>query len=599
MEGEHLYNRRRYLTVALSFLPFHARHLRMKIPPSILARYRTIHSWVGISCGSLLAMAFLAGTLTLFAAPLQQWSLPRFSAHAVMPSSIPLEDLPIILDKVRENNPLTSQTNFKNLSLAHYILTLSSPTAARLYFPTDFEIPLGLSPDKVVVNLKTASAEPELHTITSSAVPTFIGGLHRRMGLPLPENWAMPAVALICLLYGLALLSGVVLIFPGIWRNLMNIRPHGHIRRFWLDLHSLLGLCNFPFHLIIALTSALFALYPLLYGTSSTSPHAPFLPPSSVIGTQQTPPPAHTTQKPRHVLAPLTILTKLQTFEPSFHPMTMEYVLAGTTTKRPSPSELHAPLYSPNRPWVPTSQQAYLFVRGTDRHYPLMGRDNGSILLDPYSGTPLYTANLPGHQNLERHILTWCLALHFGSFGGEFTRWLYATLGIAGVVFFYTANQLWINARRRKSPQHTHLIDTPTTARLTQLSDGTLLGCLLGVCTLILCSPLLAHITPLSSPHSPSYLFTIKQSYQFISWLYYGIVGLTLLSCFLFPLRLCRITILWASMLCLEGAVILNFIQKGWPHSRSSCALDILFTMLSIGLGFTAWKLQHKRSQTQ
>lgn len=529
-------------------------------------RYRSLHGWIGILTGSLLSISFLAGTLTLFAAPLQQWSQPSLPAH----STIPLTDIPVVLDELLGTEH--DRTAAPSAGL-HYRLILRTPDTASLSFPMGPDLPLGLPAPHILVS-RTGPQETSLYQLTPSPVPTFIGGLHRRLGLPLPENRAMPFVGIICFLYGLALFSGVILLLPGMWRTLMTVRLQGHARRLWLDLHSLLGLCSLPFHLIIALTTTLFAFSPLLH-SFSTGMGSDAITHRAI----QTTPPISS------LLPPDRALMYLHEMAPEFHPLMLDYVLSPhATDSHAERLSLHAPLYNANGDQsLPPTAQPYLLAEGTDPHNPLIGRDRGAVLLDPHTGSLIDNQNLPSQQTPARRTLTWFLALHFGSFGGEFVRWLYVALGLCGVGFFHTANQLWLNTHRRKSPGQTAPIDTPATLWLGRLSEGTLLGCLLGICGLIAVSPLMTDLIPvthLSGLTPPD----MERTYQYISISYYGIMALTLISYCLFPRQLCRGTTLTLAALCLSGAVTIVALRHTALQSSLSAELTIAFSIASLAL---------------
>ncbi|WP_182040049.1 PepSY-associated TM helix domain-containing protein [Bombella mellum] len=575
-------------------------------------RYRSLHGYIGITTGSLLAMGFLAGTVTLFATPLQEWSQPRLPAS----ETIPLTDIPSVL------NHLSDMEHGHYRATDHqYRLTLTSPVSARLSLPAAPELPLGRPAAQILVTQPQAGTV-QLYQLVPSPVPAVIGGLHRRMGLPLPESWAMPLVGLICFFYGLALLSGIILLLPGIWRTLMTVRLEGHARRFWLDLHSLLGLYSLPFQLVIALTVALFALAPLLptgpglrnsppTTTGPASRGAAFpesgagnSPPTTTgpasrgaafpeSGAGNSPP---TTTGPASPLPPAVILTQMQAFAPDFRPLTLDYVPAlHMRDNLATRQSLHAPLYDASGfHGLPPSGQPYLLLEGTDPRNPLIGRDRGSILLDPHTGTILDSQNLPGRQPLARRILTWCLALHFGSFGGEFVRWLYVILGLCGVGFFHTANQLWLNSHRRRIPGQPAPVETSATLWTARLSEGSLSGCLLGLCGLMVLSPLMSHLHPVTSltdavPHDP------EQARQEASLTFYALVALSLASYCLFPRRVCRGMILALSAACLSTAVVIVTLHHMMTRTSALEELTMAFAIASLCLWYGAFHVIRSR----
>lgn len=536
----------------------------------IARRYQTLHGWIGITTGSLLAMGFLAGALTLFAAPLQQWSIAR------LPPPSPLETSLLPLDKT------TLDTLGVHTPL-QYRITLTSPTTAQLSLPLAPELPLALPAAQILIH-QTSPHTSSLYYLAPTPAPSFIGGLHRRMGLPLPEPWAMPIIGIICLFYGLALLSGVILLLPGMWRNLMTVRLHGRARRRWLDLHSLLGLCSMPFHLIIALTTALFAFFPLFCSISDTH----------IVSESK--------QNTHSLISPESVLTQLHTLAPHFQPYRLDYILSPITADTLAARVmLHAPLYSPN-PLSSKPLQTYpsLFVQGIDTYNPMIGRDRASITLNPYTGSVLEETNLSSHQSLARRLLTWCLALHFGSFGGEFVRWLYIILALCGVGFFHTANQLWLNTHRKTIKKKSSRLESSMTLWLDRITEGSLMGCLLGLCGVIALSPLTTHLIPLGNITKMASLPSIAQTsmmrlYQHITLFYYTCFALSILSCATFPRYIYRVLILILSASFLTTALTIVTLRHTAMQNTATCSLTLALALATISLWASAGFILTKR----
>lgn len=74
-------------------------------------------------------------------------------------------------------------------------------------------------------------------------------------------------------------------------------------------------------------------------------------------------------------------------------------------------------------------------------------------------------------------------SLHFGNYGGDFTRWLYFVFGIAGAFLFYSGNILWIESRikRQKNPENLPPKQRKDVRFIANLTIGTCLGCVLAV----------------------------------------------------------------------------------------------------------------------
>jgi len=90
----------------------------------------------------------------------------------------------------------------------------------------------------------------------------FIYDLHFTAGLPKPFGTYLFGV--VCLLYGLALVSGVVIYAPTLVRNLFALRLGRNVKRMWQDAHNAVGILSLPFHIIFAWSGAVLALGLLL-----------------------------------------------------------------------------------------------------------------------------------------------------------------------------------------------------------------------------------------------------------------------------------------------------------------------------------------------
>ncbi|MFT8480287.1 PepSY-associated TM helix domain-containing protein [Gluconobacter oxydans] len=417
----------------------------MKIRSDILRVYREVHSWVGICAGLLLFVAFFAGAISMFEQPLQSLTTPRLD----MPAAVPLSRTPELLDQIFRAYPQARQ---------NYTVVLAPDRSlpGRVAWPVrpphghDFGplLVATLAPDGALVVRQQAVA-PVAH---------FIDMLHQKLGLPLPQSISRPVMGIVALLYGLALLSGVIIFLPTLVRNLFAFRLGEGSRKFWLDLHNLLGFFSLPFHIVMALTSVVFAFHDPIFAVQGRlfggppASRAPIHAASRSLDSEQQGAPA--------LLAPDELVEALNKAAPGFTPTTLAYSRNG-----------HGGMM--------------LRVSGQDSRYSLRGPTAGFATVDPATGRILSSDYLPGHQKAGFAILTVFFALHFGSFGGTATRWGYVVLGLAGAVMFYTGNRLWVNARRRREKAAGLSQDSLSTRLLARLTPGWATGCVAG-CAVIL-----------------------------------------------------------------------------------------------------------------
>jgi len=443
----------------------------MKLRADIVAVYREVHSWVGVVAGLFLFIAFYAGAISMFEPALESWLTPRPD----LPAAVSIEHVPDLLDRAFAVYPEAQR---------QYSIVVS-PDATH---PARLVWPLGQGRHghgSSAMMLAALDAQGGLVTTTHkpSPVAQLIDTVHQRMGLPLPHEAAMIVMGFIALAYALALVSGTIVFIPALARALFAVRLVGSVRRKWLDLHNLLGFCSLPFHIVMALTSVVFAFHDVIFtvqgeflshaqSTSAHGRHGAGHGGGRGMGGRVAPPHAG---EGTVLLAPAEILARLAQTAPGFVPDTLDYS---------------------TRPGGPPGSGPVLRVSGHDPAHVMRGPTSGFATLDPYTGQILWSAYLPGYQSAGFAALTSFFALHFGSYGGAPIRWTYLVLGFAGAFLFYTGSKLWIAVRRRKEKATGCLTDTRGTRFLSRLTTGCCTGCMTAIALLLCVSLLLPH--PLS-----------------------------------------------------------------------------------------------------
>lgn len=290
----------------------------------------------------------------------------------------------------------------------------------------------------------------------------FVDHLHRKGGLPLPLEIAEPIIGFVALVYAIALISGVVVLLPSLVKDLFVLRVGRNLKRMWLDLHNLLGVSSLPFHVVMALTAAVFGLHDWIYTTQSTMIHPGGL---STVEARAAPVRPPVPLDPSEWLPRSAIVDRVTQAAPGFEPVALDYRGVGTA-------------------------KAVVFVAGTDdRHFKRSSRV-GYALVDPASGEIVESTYLPGRQESGwAAALSSFFALHFGSYGGEPVRVLYAVLGVLGALLFYTGNVLWIESRTKRLRQADAPPQQPRHVRwVASLNIGVCLGCVAGLSAAIVAS---------------------------------------------------------------------------------------------------------------
>lgn len=406
----------------------------------VLRTYKTLHTWAGLLSGLLLFIAFYAGALAVFKPALSHWASPPQTAQV---ARWDLTDT--LIHKVLTASPEAQKQLTVHLDPQH---GGHRPLAARITWevgPRDEAETFGATLTKDG-RLETFAVEP-------SSVGQFIDDIHRTGGLPVDVELGAAIMGVVSGLYALALVSGVIILFPSLVKDLFALRITQNVKRMWLDSHNIIGLFSLPFHLVIAITSVVFGLHDLLFaaldqvvfgGTFMQTLMAEN--PFRAIAPDPTP----------AVMMPVeALLAQLKTLAPAFTPDSLIYLNGGTNG-------------------------ASVAITGYDDRYFMAHR--GILVLNALDGTIANSDYMPGMQGPYSAIFAALLALHMASFGGPAVEWGYLILGLGGAFLFYSGNLLWIESRRRREKRSTGpQTQKAATHWMACLTLGICLGCIIGL----------------------------------------------------------------------------------------------------------------------
>ena len=395
--------------------------------------YLAVHTWVGILCGLVLYVAFYAGAFSMLEAEITRWTQPPAAVSRAISNDgdalakVFLDANPDFKGRVRLRWPSADHTQ---PALAHMVR----------------------GQDAVWWQLGNDGQLHRMHSMPreDDTSGNFVDYLHRKGGLPIPLEFAEPLIGLVSLAYALALVSGIVVLLPSLVKDLFYLRLGSNLKRMWLDVHNLLGVASLPFHLVIALSAAVFGLHDMVYLAQDK-----FVYQEGLRATV-----ARDSVKPPQVaradwLPPSEIMRRVQEQAPGFAPLGLDYVM------------------------LPSGPVG--LVGGVDeRHFQRASR-YGLAFVNLGSGE-IYDRNyLPGASGYaSTALLSSLFALHFGSYGGDTVRILYLLLGLSGALLFYTGNLLWIETRtqRARKPQDGQPMRRPRHVRVVSaLTQGVCLGC--------------------------------------------------------------------------------------------------------------------------
>lgn len=373
----------------------------MKFSSQTLRTFTTLHTWLGLVAGFALFVAFYAGALTLFHHDIPLWQSP----HAIEQAPATLADAQRLLDGVLERHE-----------------------AARTHVGMTF--PGGHHPQPIAYwqDAQGTWLYAWLDHYDGSVTPPqaglgeLVNELHYSLGLPVAGLYLMGVVSL---LYGVALLSGLVIHLPKLAGDLFALRPGRNLKQMWQDAHNVIGVLSLPFHLLFAVTGALLCLVflqmavlnPLVYdgklmqAVPAAMDTAPVRAPSGAPG--------------QPVRLDMLVAQSLQVARDQgvrgFTPAYLKLAHAGDSNAT---------------------------IEITGEAEGTLGPP-GAVGLDVASGRVLAT-QLPGQRDANHATLAAAYALHFGEFGNPAVTWLYFALGLGGAFLFYSGNLLWIESRRKR-----------------------------------------------------------------------------------------------------------------------------------------------------
>ncbi|MCR6687753.1 PepSY-associated TM helix domain-containing protein [Pseudoxanthomonas sp.] len=397
--------------------------------------FLSVHTWVGLAAGMLLFIAFYAGALSVFVHELQDWE------RAGKPVAAATADPQALVDAVFAAHPGAAHGLYLVLPGEH------GPVPQAYWFDEATGVQRRFA-------LGDGGALEE--RAPRAGFVDFIYDLHFTAGLP--RTFGTYLFGVVCILYGLALVSGVVLYAPVFLKDLFALRIGRNLKRMWQDAHNVVGVLSLPFHVIFAWSGAVLTigfvllapfqflvydgkLLKLLEADFDIAPHVE---------------PAGT---PAPVLPVAELLRRGQLALPGLEVESVLFHDAGDANGT-------ATLYG----GLPQRRLNQL----------------GGVALNAGSGE-LVNALGPKDYPPGMAFLRGLQALHYGNFGQAAVKWLYFVLGLAGAFLFYSGNLLWIEARRKRrqlqQPRRTRLVAA--------LTLGVCLGSVAGISALFLADKLL------------------------------------------------------------------------------------------------------------
>lgn len=419
----------------------------MKVRTDILRLAKELHTWVGICAGILLFICFFAGGLSMFQHDLSKWATPpQQSLHTVE-----LHQYNDLVFQVQQRYPEAQKSFQINLNSKefHHAPIQWQPAQSQVHDDHDFDT----DQSAMLATLKPdGSLQVEQENL--SKLGWLIEQLHETAGIPGMlghHTLGVYVMGVVSFLYFLALMTGLIVLLPTLVKDYFAIRQGKNKKRFWLDAHNVIGITSLPFHILISVTVIVFAFHDLFYdglGQLVAKGKPLFERPAAVQIVEPVPP-----------LDVEKILLQVQQQAQGYEVSSVSF----NNLDQPAKASARVSLYSPDQ-----------MLRG----------DNFDVMFfNPYQPAPYSTVNLNTQSSALDQLIRSMFSLHFGNYGGDFTRWLYLALGMGGAFLFYSGNILWIESRvkRQKNPNLAPPAQRKDVQFIANLTIGSCLGTVLGI----------------------------------------------------------------------------------------------------------------------
>ena len=352
-----------------------------------------LHTWGGVVLGALLFAIFWMGTLSVFDREIDRWMMPPTRLAAA--DSGPLDPL------ARDLRSLTEGAQQWSVML-----------------PSEREPAMRIGYRKPGGDFQSRHADPSTGRLLPDA-GTWAG---TRFIFPFHFSLHIRAWSIGYWLVGiagmamLALCVSGVIIHKQIFVDFFTFRADRKPRRLVLDLHNVMGVLGFPFHVVITL-SGLIIFFSIYF---------PW-PQQATYGSEQ------------RVFSreAFGFYNRPKAGEPA--PIVS---LDGLVARAAAEWQGGRPYYV--RVWHPGDRNSYVEVRRSIADDVTMNLD--VMYFDGPTGEVLHKGSIKPVMAVQRFIS----GIHFIQFDHWSLRWIYFGLGLAGCVMIATGYLFWLESRRRK-----------------------------------------------------------------------------------------------------------------------------------------------------
>ncbi|MEM6485292.1 MAG: PepSY-associated TM helix domain-containing protein, partial [Pseudomonadota bacterium] len=210
---------------------------------STIKAFTKVHTWTGLATGMALFIAFYAGSMTVFYHEVSEWDDYHPEAQVYQDYG----QAQRLVEQVLDADPGAANDFHLHLSESHghaheifWFNRLEDGTLESFGYTLDDSERL-----KVIEQ-------------SNSGLSGFLYQLHYNAGLP--DSWGLYVLGIVALIYGLAMVTGLLIFIPNFLKDLLIIRPTKNRKRFWLDTHNVVGVISLPWHFMYAWSSVILAI---------------------------------------------------------------------------------------------------------------------------------------------------------------------------------------------------------------------------------------------------------------------------------------------------------------------------------------------------
>lgn len=381
-----------------------------------------LHTWAGITIGTLLFTVFWMGTLSVFDQEIDRWMQPETRMLNSDTSILTTTPIDLALIRLQKNTQGTD-----TLKSIHIGLPRERQPFADVY--AKFE--------------NSGRSQHRLDFTHGEIIPETLSYGGTGFIFPMHYRLFISGNDLGYFLVGFAAMAMIVLIISGvfihrkIFADFFTFRPRKKLGRASLDLHNLTGVLALPFHFVISFSGLVifagwYASLPWLAASSFGVDGAEKITKLYNEINEYT----HYDRGAAGETAEMVSIDKLVLIANAA--WTERY---GNSVKADSVAIEHI-----------GDLNAYVSVQ---RLFPKdkIEMDHDLMVFDAVTGAILYDRAFPSSVH---RVASWLRGLHFIQFDHWVLRWLYFFGGLAGCVMIATGFVFWVAARRKESVETTN-----------------------------------------------------------------------------------------------------------------------------------------------